>query len=243
MISESRHCDPKPGRFFLLSFTLHLAAILICSYTAIFKPVLHEATPYYVDIISLPEPEPAPAPAAPEPLPAAPAAATPVVPLKPAAPPARTPAASPLPSPTAPAARDGRGQEGRGQEAKEFAQRMSRLERSSEERRQAEAFASLQKRVADRKGSDYGAYIQSRLKDALATTMFYRSKAPEAAVRLYIDKKGKLVRYVMERPSADKLFNDSVMRTIEKAKVNFPPPATNSDFEKLYVFSPQEVTN
>jgi hypothetical protein len=61
-------------------------------------------------------------------------------------------------------------------------------------------------------------------------------------VHLYIDKKGKLVRYVMERPSADKLFNDSVIRTIEKAKANFPPTPSGGSFDKLFVFSPQEVT-
>ena len=235
MIQKSRQRDPKPGRFILLSFTLHLAVFLICSYTVMFKPVLHEAKPYYVDIVSLPAPEPSPAVQAP--LPSATAPAAPSAPVKPLSLPAKS-SAKARPSPAAVPAQDGRGEE-----ASEFAQRMSRLERNADEKHQAEALASLQKRAADRKGSDYGAYIQSRLKDALATTMFYRTKAPEAAVRLYIDKKGRLVRYVMERPSADKLFNDSVIRTIEKAKVNFPPTPTDAGFEKLFVFSPQEVNN
>ncbi len=240
MIQASRQRDPKPGRFFFLSITLHLAALFICSYTEIFKPVLHEATPYYVDIVSLPAPDPAPATPEPQPAAAAPAAPSPTV--KPLSLPGKTAVTVPSSRAALPA-KDGPGEDSKGQEARDFAQRMSRLERSSDEKHQAQALASLQKRVSDKKGSEYGAYIQSRLKDALATTMFYRSKAPEAAVRLFIDKKGRLVRYVIERPSPDKLFNDSVIRTIEKAKVNFPPTPTDAGFDKLYVFSPQEVIN
>jgi len=249
MIKRARHRDPQPERMILLSIVLHLAVVIVFNHAGIFKPLLHEAVPYYVDIVSLPALDPAPG--IPETLPApAPAAAEPLTPSVKSAitPPAKTsvPAASvPVAAPV---------KEDRGQEAKEFAQKMSRLEYNAEAKRQAEVLTSLQKKAAEKKGaggatasgsdkgSDYGAYIQSRLKDALATTMVYRSKAPEASVRLYIDSKGKLVRYVMERPSADKLFNDSVIRTIEKAKVNFPPPPTATGFDKLYVFSPQEVT-
>lgn len=130
---------------------------------------------------------------------------------------------------------------------------MSRLEHNAEARHQSAAVEALQKKASATRqgplaatgvntGSDYAAYIQSRLKDALATTMVYRSKSPEAAVRIYIDKRGKLLRYIMEKPSSDKLFNDSVIRTIEKAKVAFPPTPGGTDFDKLYVFSPQEVS-
>lgn len=254
MIQKARHLDPNPGRMIVISLLLHLAAILICSNTEIFRPALREATPYYVDIISLPEL--APAPTGPEATPAPAAPAEPAATATPAAPPPKPvmtlpgKPASPAPPPASPFAAP----DGRGQEAAEFAQRMSRLERSSEAKHQAEALATLQRRInsnkgaggaaasGTNKGSDYGAYIQSRLKDALAANLVYRSKAPEAAVRLFIDKKGKLVRYVMERPSTDKLFNDSVIRTIEKAKSQFPPTPTAAGFEKLYVFNPQEVT-
>ena len=252
MIQKALHPDPNPGRMIVISLLLHCAAILICSNTEIFRPALREATPYYVDIVSLPTLEPAPAaqqasPAPPPPAPA-PTIAPPAPPPKPvmSLPGKKAPA-----TPPPPAAVSG----GNSQEAAEFAQRMNRLERSTEVRHQAEALAALQRRVSNHKGaggptatgtnkgSDYGAYIQSRLKDALAANLVYRSKAPETAVRLYIDKKGRLLRYVMERPSTDKLFNDSVIRTIEKAKAQFPPTPTAAGFEKLYVFSPQEVTN
>ena len=253
MIQRARHRDPQPERMILLSIVLHLAVVIVLNNAGIFKPQLHEAVPYYVDIVSLPSLDPAPGmpETMPAPAPAAPSAA--VTPLTPAVKPAMTPPAkTSVPAASLPAAAPAK--EDRDQEAREFAQKMNRLEYNAEAKRQAEVLASLQKKAAEKKGaggatasgsdkgSDYGAYIQSRLKDALATTMVYRSKSPEAAVRLYIDSKGKLIRYVMERPSADKLFNDSVIRTIEKAKVHFPPPPTATGFNKLYVFSPQEVT-
>jgi colicin import membrane protein len=253
MIQRARHRDPQPARMILLSIVLHLAIVIVLNNVGIFKPALHEAAPYYVDIVSLPAL--APAPASPEPLPSSPPV-TPsaaVSPLPTQAKPAMThPAKTSAPVPAVPAAVPA--PDDRGQEAREFAQRMSRLEYNAEAKHQAEALASLQKKAADRKisggaaaagsdkGAEYGAYIQSRLKDALATTMVYRSKAPEAAVHIYIDSKGKLIRSVMERPSPDKLFNDSVIRTIEKAKVHFPPPPAATGYDKLYVFSPQEVT-
>jgi colicin import membrane protein len=240
----------------LLSLALHLLTLFVCSYNGMFKPTLREAAPYYVDIVSLPAL--APDAASPEPPAATPALPVPPSPAaKPPSSPAKAlmtlPAKTVAPSPAKSEAASA--QEAREQEAREFAQRMSRLEHNSEAKHQAEALASLQKKVAGKKsptgsavaagsdkGSDYGAYIQSRLKDALATTIVYQSKAPEAAVRLYIDKKGKLTRYVMEKPSADKLFNDAVIRAIEKAKPHFPPPPTAAAFDKLFVFSPQEVT-
>jgi colicin import membrane protein len=250
MIPSSDRRDQSPGWMFILSLALHILVLFICSNANLFRPKLQEATPYYVDLVSLPaidasstEPQaqqtvsaPPPASAAPPKPPVAPAMTVPVKPaLKQTAP------AAPPPGTV-------------DQEAREFAERMSRLEHGAEAKHEAAALESLKKRVAEQKrpsgggasakgtGADYGAYIQSRLKDVLASTIVYRSQKPEAAVHLYIDKKGKLIRYVMLRPSSDKLFNDSVIRTIEKAKSNFPPNPAGSDFDKLFVFSPQEVS-
>jgi colicin import membrane protein len=249
MIRKALNRDPNPGGMILISLGIHLAVAFVCSRTAIFKPVLHETKAYYVDIVSLPTLEPAAA--SPQPSSAPAAAAPAAIPPPPAAKPAMAlPAKTSAPTRTSPPA--AQPQDTREQESREFAQRLNRLERNSEAQHQAEALAALQKKAADKKGQggpatatgdkgvDYGAYIQSRLRDALATTMVYRSKAPEAAVRIYIDKNGRVIRAVMERPSADKLFNDSVMRTIEKAKVNFPPTPTGTGFDKLFVFSPLE---
>jgi len=250
MIPRALQHDKSAGCSFILSLAIHLLTVLIFNSAHFFRPVLHESTPYYVDIVSLPAVDPAPAgsesPPAPSPLPTAAQQPLPAqkpvmaLPAKPA--PAKPAQSSPLAD-----------QAAREQEAREFTERMNRLERTSAAKHQADALAALQKRAAEKraaggsslpgsaKGSDYGAYIQSRLKDALEGTIVFRGQNPEAAVHLYIDKSGKLIRFVMVRPSADKLFNDSVIRAIEKAKATFPPVPSGAAFDKLYVFSPEEV--
>lgn len=250
MIRSAGQRDQKPGWMFILSLVLHLVILVIFSRTDLFQATLHEVTPYYVDIVSLPTLEPAAGEAQSVSAPAAPQQAPlpPTAPAKPAMSlPAKTAPPSAQKTQPAPASTQN-------QEAREFSERMSRLEHAVEGRHEAAALESLQKRVAAKgraggpqgsgttPGYDYAAYVQSRLKDALATTMVYRSRQPEASVQIYIDKRGKLLRYVMIKPSSDKLFNDSVIRTIEKAKADFPPTPTGADFDKLYVFSPQEVS-
>lgn len=243
--------EQKPGWMLALSLILHLLIFYICTNAALFRPKLHEAAPYYVDLVSLPSPDPSPAPqgksSQPQTAPIALQPATPApkpvanLPDKPAVRQSQPPASS---APTGQIS---------GQEARDFAERMGRIEHTSEARHQAAALESLKRKTAiaaqsaamfgtgNSSGSDYGAYIQSRLKDALATTIVYRSRQPETAIHLYIDRRGKLLRTVIVAPSTDKLFNDSVIRAIEKAKVNFPPPPKGVDFDKLYLFSPQEV--
>jgi colicin import membrane protein len=257
MIPSADRRDQSPGWLFILSLALHILALFICSNTSLFRPTLREVTPYYVDIVSLPaidatssEPEGQQAVSSPTPAPASSPKTPAVLPKTPVAPAMTVPVKSP-PRQVPPAAPSPGSEE---QEAKEFAERMSRLEHRSEAKHQAAALESIQKKAADQKrssagggaakgtGSDYGAYVQSRLKDALGSTIVYRSQNPEAAVHLYIDKRGKLIKYVVLRPSPDKLFNDSVIRTIEKAKSNFPPNPAGADFDKLFVFSPQEVS-
>lgn len=250
MIQTAVQRDRTAGWTLTLSLTLHLLVVFVFTNTDIFRSGLIESTPYYVDIVSLPSPDPAPAgsetsapapPAAPARQPAA--AQKPVMSL-----PAKQLPSPPITSSPSPDQRQ------RDQEAREFSERMSRIEQSSDARHESEALASLQKKVSKKKaglptasgidtGSDYGAYIQSRLKDALSSTMVYRSQKPEAAVQIYIDRTGKLIKYVIVRPSSDKLFNNSVIRTIEKAKTEFPPVPSGRGFDKLYVFSPQEVKN
>ena len=253
MIPRALQRDRAAGWTFIFSLSIHLMVIFIFTNKDLFRPALHESVPYYVDIVSLPAPDPASTGSepAPSPLPSAakqpPAAQEPVT-QKPAMaiPEKQLPTKPAVPSASA-------DQERRDQEAREFSERMSRLEHGSDARHKAEALATLQKRAAEKratggspasgidKGSDYGAYIQSRLQDVLSSTIVFRSQKPEAAVHLYIDKTGKLIRYVMTRPSADKLFNNSIIRTIEKAKTDFPPVPSGASFDKLYVFSPQEV--
>lgn len=254
MIQRAVDVDPKPARFILYSIALHICIALFFAAAGLLKPHINEALPYYVDIISLPTLAPPPVATAPPssttqpPLHAAPPAAAKPAQSKPAM---TLPDKSPAVRPVTKGA--DASQESRDQEAREFAERMSRIEHGTDARHQAAALASLQKRAADKKtataqgggekGVDYGAYIQSRLKDALASTIVYRTKAPETSVHIYIDKSGKLLRYVVVKASNDKLFNDSVIRTIEKAKADFPPTPTAAGFDKLFVFSPKEVIN
>lgn len=248
MIQRAVNVDPKPARFVLYSLALHICIAALVAAAGILKPHLQEAVPYYVDIVSLPTLEPPPAATSPP--------FAPPQPVQQTAAPGAKPSAMTLPDKSVkkPSAKGAdSSQESRNQEAREFAERMSRIEHGSEARHQAAALASLQKRAADKKnataqgggdkGVDYGAYIQSRLQDALASTIVYRTKAPETAVHIYIDKSGHMIRYVVEKSSNDKLFNDSVIRTIEKAKADFPPTPTAAGFDKLFVFSPKEVSN
>lgn len=250
MIPSAFQHDNTARWSFTLSVALHLLTVVLFSTVHPFRPSLHEATPYYVDIVSLPSSDPAPAGGesapAPAPLPATQAAPPPAQQPAMSLPAKQTPAAKP------PAASPAADQASREEEAREFSERLNRLERAADARHQADALASLQKRAAEKRagsgaapgsaqGSDYGAYIQSRLKDALESTIVYRTRNPETAVHLYIDKTGKLIRHVMVSPSADKLFNDSVLRAIEKAKTTFPPVPSGTGFDKLYVFSPEEV--
>jgi colicin import membrane protein len=248
MIRRVNLHELNPGWMIVLSLSLHLLLFFVFSNIALFRPKLYEATPYYVDLVTLPAFEPSPAiqgtapsskPAATVPQPATQPAMS--LPVKSGVKPSQTPTKSET---------TGKAQ---GQEALDFLARLSRLEHKSEAKHQAAALESLKRKSAsssqsgaftgtgNNSGSDYGTYIQSRLKDALATTIVYRTRQPETAVHLYIDQRGKLVRTVIITSSKDKLFNDSVIRAIEKAKVDFPPPPKGTGFDKLYVFSPQEV--
>lgn len=260
MTQKVKRQEMNISRMLLLSVAVHLLTLFIINSSSIFHDRLHEVTPYYVDIVSLPSISPAPPASGSETA----ADATPAPPPPPAAPqPPPAPASmamptkiTPLPQPQPPSpSAEQLQREQREQDAKNFLERMNRIERNADARHQAEAIAALQRKAAQQKkggglpaatgesGSDYGAYIQSRLKDALADNLVYRSQRPEVAVHIYIDKNGKLIRYVMTQPSADKLFNSSVIRTIEKAKTTFPPVPNGQPFDKLFVFSPQEVKN
>jgi colicin import membrane protein len=260
MTSGVKRQEPNAGGMILLSIVLHLLTILFINNGNLFHARLHEAAPYYVDIINLPSISPA-APATgsdPVPQPASTVPVAPVVPAPKASPPSPAPAPAAMSLPTkAPVStapsQEQLQREQREQDAKNFLERMGNLERGAEAKHQAAALAALQKKAMQQTkggspaaagtapGSDYGAYIQSRLKDALAGNIVYRSQKPEAAVHLYIDKNGKLVRYVMTQPSTDKLFNSSVIKTIENAKNSFPPVPGGLPFDKLFVFGPQEV--
>ncbi len=137
-----------------------------------------------------------------------------------------------------------------------FAERMSRLEGKSEAKQQEAALERLRNKVTvsgsgragmpgatgTEVGSDYTAYIQSRLKDAFRETISYTSKNPEMHMRLFIDANGRLSRRKLERSSGDRAFELSVQRAIDMASEKFPPPPNKRIFEGVFVFKPQGIT-
>lgn len=129
---------------------------------------------------------------------------------------------------------------------------MAKLEGKAEEQRQAAAIESLRQKVAggqagmptgtgNQAGSDYTAYIHSRLKDAFKETIAYQSKAPFVIVKLYITSEGRISRVKQEKSSGDKMFETAVLRAITLAEKNFVPPPGRSSYEGLFVFKPQGV--
>lgn len=138
-----------------------------------------------------------------------------------------------------------------------FAERMSRLEGKSESKQQEAALERLRSKVTTsgsgragmpgatgkEVGSDYAAYIQSRLKDAFRETISFTSKKPEVLIRLFIDVNGRLSRSKIERSSGDRAFELSVQRAVDLAGEKFPPPPDKKVFEGVFVFKPQGITS
>ena len=139
----------------------------------------------------------------------------------------------------------------------EYEARLAALERTAESRRQDAALAEIQNRIAARTGgkapagmpggtgnqagSDYSAYLQSRLKDSFAVTIAWQTKKPLVVVRLTVDTKGVLTSYKIEKSTGDALFEDAVYRAVQLAKKNFPPPPGGKDFSYGFVFKPEGV--
>ncbi len=143
---------------------------------------------------------------------------------------------------------------------REFRDRLARLEKTVEGRHAAAAIDALRKKAGQgtgsghgsgrsgmpggtgtEAGSDYGSYIQSRLRDAFAKTITSSERNPVVVVRLTIDKNGHLTGYRIERSSGDKVFEDSVKRAVDLAVPNFPPPPSRREFQQGFIFKPQGV--
>lgn len=134
-----------------------------------------------------------------------------------------------------------------------FQQRMANLESRAEERRQAAVLESLKARTAaagrsgmpggsgKEAGSDYTAYIQSRLKDAFRDTISYQSKAPFVVLKLTIDPDGRIIRTKVEKSSGDRQFEIAVQLAVTRAEQRFPPTPDRKVFEGAFVFKPQGV--
>lgn len=230
-----------------LSTICHAAIYaFLASFNFISLVTTMEAPVYYVDVVNLPVADPqagfpdssekagAPLPALPPPQMQLPAKSG----AKPAKPTMHTKALKPTPVV---------------ESASEFEERMARLGKEVEARHEAAALEALAKRavgkapsgipggVGNEAGSDYAGYLQSRLKDAFKNTIAYQSKNPEVVLRLTIDRYGRVVRFLMERSSGDKLFEDAVARAVGQAEKAFPPPPGGGTFDYGFVFRPQGV--
>ncbi|WP_236021711.1 energy transducer TonB [Geomesophilobacter sediminis] len=249
------------------SFLLHVALLAIVVTFRLYPEAhpLAEET-YYVDMVSLPVASPAkgtPAPTATTQQPAAPQAAP--EPPRPApqspapakaAPPASRPSMTYPTAKTKPTTSKQKQVQSdetapTGAEAKAFQDRMAKLERQAEDRRQADVLARLRKGTGGKKGaptgsgtqagSDYAAYIHSRLKDAFVDTIASQTKSPQVTVRLVIGPDGRIAQYKVENSSGDKMFEDAVDRAVHVAERSFRKPPGGTPFEQGFVFRPQGV--
>lgn len=223
------------GTALAASAGLHLTLFFLLSYFQILGrgPMQLQPT-YYVDLTSLPTASPGGGSSTPLPPPPAPA-------VEPGgAAPVATPA-RPASSPTS---------------AQEFEERMNRLSRQQEERRLEESMEALRRRLGNTGtgpaqkggagsdplgGSDYGSYIQSRLRDAFARTIASGSSNPQVVVRLTLDRQGRIIRQRIERSTGDRLFEDAVKRAIALAEASFPANPEGRDYENGFVFRPEGV--
>jgi type IV secretory pathway VirB10-like protein len=253
MSSRAARIDTGVGVSFITSAVIHLAVFLLLVFSGGLIPrqfAIQET--YYVDMVTLPTAAPEPGSPAQE-SEAASQPANPPLPTPPvvAQPPARSapkaPASTAKPSPQQePAVTDS-----------DFAERMAKLESSTEARREAEVLAKLRSKVkaaapakvgtpgtsGAEAGVRYADYIKSRLEDALKVTIRFdpTKKNPEVAVRLIISAEGKLSKKTFEREGDDSIFFNAVKGAIELASEKFPPPPNRTAFESGFVFRPKGI--
>lgn len=251
MINRQAKSDTGLGVSLCISTVIHLAVFLLVIWIGRFAAEnMRLQETYYVDVVNLPV--------------AAPRAGSPTQKgndIEKAPPPrvAENPMALPAPKKvetkgkTVKEAAKGKEAE---LESKAFAERMAKLE-SKVEAQQGEA--ALERSLAKIKaqgsgrsgmpagsgtdaGSDYTAFIQSRLKDAFRETISYTSKNPVMVVRLFIDTDGRLSRRKPEQSSGDRTFEIAVLRAIDLASAKFTPPPNRKVFEGVFVFRPQGIS-
>ena len=252
MSARKAESERSLGFGLIASTVIHLTVFLLLAWSGKLFP--HNVTvkdTYYVDIVNMPVADPRlgsptqkgdEAQAQPQ-LPAAVSRMVLPQPAKPLAKPHAKPV-RPAPPKTVPPTDT------------EFAKRMAKLERNIEARQEQAVLDNLRKKIGaggsgragmpaatgKEKGSDYTAYLQSRLKDAFRETISYSTKSPEMIVRLFIDGNGKLVRRTPVRSSGDRAFELAVYRAIDMASEKFPPPPDKHVFEGVFVFRPQGIT-
>lgn len=230
----------------LCSTALHVALYLLLVKFNFSAVPFKEGPVYYVDVVTLPVANPrAGTPSTPGSAPSKPAQQEMALPAK------STPktVSKPISAAKKPAAST--------ETARQFEERMAKIEREVDAKHVSAALNALQKKVAasgnggqagmpgakgTEAGSDYAAYIRSRLMDAFSTTISFQSKNPEVMVRLTIDRNGKVIGSTFLKSTKDRIFEDSVRRTILKAEQTFPPPPGGARFEYIYRFAPEGIS-
>jgi colicin import membrane protein len=233
------------------SAVAHLAVFLFVL-TFHFPSRYKEAPTYYVELTNLPVASPqagmptgtpgetkaAPAPQQPPP----PAPREMTLPAKPAGKSAAKAKTAPAPKKTE-----------ESETTQEFEERLARLQKAADARHTSNAIEAMRKRGAGRgpagmpgatgteAGSDYASYIKSRLEEEFLATIAYQSSNPELVLKLTIGPNGRIQQRQVIKSSRDRLFEDSVFRTIVKAEKNFRPPPGGGPFEIEVKFSPQGV--
>jgi len=240
--------DTGLGWGFAISCAVHASLAAFVLLYRFSPPPPLEAPVYYVDVVNLP----VASPQAGSPMTGgSPLPATPSLPPKPpemALPARRTP-------PKATTSKSPPARESDSSQA--FEERMAKLQRKIDERRQEATLEALRRKTAGsgrqpervgtpggtgkEAGSDYASYIQSRLTDAFQTTIAHQSKAPEVVIRLTIDAGGHIIRKRIERSSGDRIFEESVHKAIARAEKTFVPPPGGGEFEYGFIFRPQGV--
>ena len=247
---RSQKMDTGMGVSFIFSTVIHLTVFLLLTWYGSHRASLKVEETYYVDVVNLPV--------------AAPRAGSPSqkgndahqapAPPKTPAPPMALPIA-PKPGAKAQTAKQPTTPNKESESSSEFAERMAKLERAAEAKQEEAALARLREKVRSQgsgragmpggvgkeAGSDYMAYVQSRLQDAFRKTINHSSPNPEMSVRLFIDTDGKLARKKAERSSGDRAFEISVFRAIDAASEKFTPPPGRKVFEGVFVFKREGI--
>jgi len=247
--------DTGMGVSFIASAVIHLTVFLLVAWSAGRMSSLKVKETYYVDLVNLPVASPQAG------SPSQTATETPLPP-----PPLKTsPSPMTVPQPKESAAKPPQTKPGKttvptkdtaAESSAEFAERMAKLERAAEAKQAEAALTRMREKLKNQgsgrpgmpgaagkeAGSDYLAYLQSRLKDAFRETISFTSKNPEVTVRLFIDSDGKLSRKKTERSSGDRAFEISVLRAIDTASEKFPPPPGRKFFEGVFVFKREGIT-
>jgi colicin import membrane protein len=248
MNARASTADTGMGVSFIVSAVIHLTVfLLLFLWGRLFPVQMTMQETYYVDVVNLPvaasqagSPTQKGSDAEQAPPPPAPPMALP------------TP---PKPGTKAQTAKQPTTLNKENETSSEFADRMAKMERAAEAKQEEAALARLREKVRSQgngrsgmpggvgkeAGSDYMAYVQSRLQDAFRKTINHSSPNPEMSVRLFIDTDGKLSRRKAERSSGDRAFEISVFRAIDAASEKFTPPPGRTVFEGVFVFKREGI--